>query len=237
MRGSSRLHALWVSGSSALLLAACGPEGFERRITEGSFQGFTIGSSGPEAYELFRIKRLEKGKGGSPACGGEDPDGSRIAAAGASYGLWGQWVVRRSLGPDSTDKGLSLWFQYDTLRHANVWGMGRPGDLVTGMRWDSALSVVKRVARDSLRDSLNIALYEKNFDKGYDPCLVDTAFGPGGWVGRGPGTSPVEPMTRAAAWHLTLGGRGGCGESLTLYFRGDTLFEILHVRYCNQGGI
>jgi hypothetical protein len=224
-------------GAAALWFAACGPEGFEKRVAEGSYQGFTIGSTGPQAYEVFRL-RPERNGYRTVSCGGFDPDGTRIATAGDSYGLWNQWVVRRSLGPDSTDRGLSLWFEHDTLRHANVWGIGRPADLVTGMGWDSVLSLVKRVARDSLGDSLDIDLDEKNFEKDYDLCLVDSAFGPWTWVGGEiPGRNPVEPVTMAAGWHLSLSAPQGCAEGMTLYFRGDTLFQIHHARTCTGWSI
>jgi hypothetical protein len=232
MRRQSGLCALLSSAASALLLAACGPPDFEKRVTEGSYQGFTIGSTGPEAYEVFRL-RPERDGYRTVSCGGPDVDGSRIAAAGASYGLWNQWVVRRSPGPDSMNKVLSLWFQQDTLRYANVWGMGRPADLATGLRWDSVLSIVKRVARDSLRDSLDIDLDEKDFDKDYDPCLVDSAFGP--WRGDDAKPSDSPPVTGAVVWRLDLKSLNTCGESLSLLFREGLLVEIRHSRYCSQG--
>ena len=208
-------------GAAALLFAGCGPSDFDRRITEGTYHGFTIGESGPAAYDLFRIKRLEKGNSGFLWCRSLDPDGSRIAQAGASYGLWNEWDIGRY--SENASSGLALWFAHDTLRNANVWGIGKPADLVNGMRWDSALSLVKRIFRDSLKDSIEINISEKNFDKDYDACLVDSAFG------------PYLPEDSANVWRLGYGSSSGCSEGLRLLFRNGVLAEIRHSRNCVNG--
>jgi hypothetical protein len=199
----------------ALALVACAPPDIDRRYTEGSYEGFTIGSSGAEAYGRFAQKVLEEGNHTYLSCEIVDRD-SVLAGAGAGYGLWKRWDL---IGlRDSAFEHFGLRFDNGFVTQVSVGGP----PFFPGMSVDAALAALKDTVSRASYDSLLIGLREKDFNAAYDSCMEDIAW------------DPQAATDSLRYWTLYYPGSTTCADGLSLIFRDRVLVEIHRFRSCSS---
>jgi hypothetical protein len=201
--------------SFGALFTACAPPEIDRRYTEGSYEGFTIGSSGAEAYGRFAEKVLEEGNRTYLSCEIVDRD-SLFAGAGASYGLWKQWLLVGVRGTEYQNFGLR--FETGLVSEVSIGGPR----FFTGMSADSALAVLKDTVGRASYDSLLIRLKQKDFSAAYDSCMEDIAW------------DPQAATDSLRYWTLYYPGSTTCADGLSLIIRDRILVEIHRFRSCSS---